>query len=283
MELQQEQIREQQKKMWDTVSPGWKKWDQFIMEFLRPMGDAIIERLEIKEDDVVLDVAAGTGEPGLTIAAIAKRGKVIGTDLSDEMLKIAEAKAVAKGLKNYSTKASDVCELPFDSNTFTRISCRMGFMFFPDMQLAANEMYRVLKPGGRLAISVWGTPDKNFWYTVMTSTLNKYIEIPVLPPDAPGMFRCSKPGCMNDIFAQAGFKHTGEQELTGKVDFVNADSFWRNRVELSETLVALLAKADDITLAAIKNDVYAAINDNSINGRALLDYGVNIVFGEKPL
>jgi len=53
MELQQEQIREQQKQLWNKVSPGWKKWDQFIMEFLRPMGDAIIERLEIKENDIV--------------------------------------------------------------------------------------------------------------------------------------------------------------------------------------------------------------------------------------
>jgi ubiquinone/menaquinone biosynthesis C-methylase UbiE len=162
MELQQDQIREQQKQAWNKVSQAWIKWDQFIMEFLRPMGDAIIKQLEIKEDDMVLDVAAGTGEPGLTIAAIAKKGKVIGTDLADEMLQIAEANAVARGLKNYSTKASDVCELPFDDNTFTKISCRMGFMFFPDMQLAAEQLYRVLKPGGRLAISVWGAPDKNF-------------------------------------------------------------------------------------------------------------------------
>ena len=63
MERQQEQIREQQKQVWNKVSTGWQKWDQFIMQFMRPMGEAIIERLEIKEDDIVLDIAAGTGEP----------------------------------------------------------------------------------------------------------------------------------------------------------------------------------------------------------------------------
>ena len=281
MELQQEQIREQQKQLWNKVSTGWIKWDQFIMQFLRPMGDAIIERLEIKEDDLVLDVAAGTGEPGLTIAAIAKKGKVTGTDLSDEMLQIAEANAIAKGLKNYSTKTSDVCELPFEANTFTKISCRMGFMFFPDMQLAANEMYRVLKPGGRLAISVWSAADKNFWSTAMTGVINKYIEMPTLPPGAPGMFRCSKRGLMADIFAQAGFKQVGEQEMTGKVDFIDADTYWTNRVELSETIIAALAKADEATITAIKNDVYALINANSTHGRALLDFGANIIYGEK--
>ena len=100
MESQQEQIRKKQEQVWNNVSSGWKKWDDFIMEFLRPMGEAIIAKLEIKEDDIVLDIAAGTGEPGLSIAGIAKNGKVVGTDLSDEMLRLADATAAAKGLKN---------------------------------------------------------------------------------------------------------------------------------------------------------------------------------------
>lgn len=283
MELQQEQIREQQKRLWNKVSPGWKKWNQFIMEFLRPMGDAIIGQLEIKEDDIVLDVAAGTGEPGLTIAAITKKGKVTGTDLSDEMLQIAEANAIAKGLTNYNTKASDVCDLPFDANTFTKISCRLGFMFFPDMQLAANELYRVLKPGGRIAVAVWAGPDKNLWYTVMSSVMRNYIETPAPAPGAPGMFRCSEPGVMSNIFAKAGFKHIGVQEITGKVDFIDAETYWGNRAELSETIIGILAKADETTVLAIKNDVYAIIDANSINGCVLLDWGVNIIYAEKAL
>ncbi|MDB5142641.1 MAG: methyltransferase protein [Mucilaginibacter sp.] len=281
MGLQQEQIREEQEQRWNNVSSGWKKWDQFIMEFLRPAGEAIIEQLEIKEDDIVLDIAAGTGEPGLTIAAIAKKGKVIGTDLSGEMLLIAAANAASKGLKNYSTKPVDVSELPFEDNTFNKISCRMGFMFFPDVQLATNEMYRVLKPGGRVAISVWSTPDKNFWYTVITNVINKYIKLPPPSPGVPGMFRCAQPGLMTNVFAQAGFKHVGEQEIAGKVDFVDANTYWQNRMDLSESVIAMLNKADATTIAAIKNDVYAMIDANSINGRALLDYSANIIYGEK--
>jgi len=281
MKLQQEESREQQKQVWNKVSAGWKKWDRFIMEFLRPVSDSIIEKLEIKEDDFVLDIAAGTGEPGLTIAAIVKNGKVVGTDLAEEMLHLANANAATKGLKNYSTQVADVCKLPFADNTFTKISCRMGFMFFPDMQLATNEMYRVLKPGGKVVVAVWSAPDKNFWYTAAINIVKKYIDQPVVPPDAPGMFRCAKPGLMTGVFAQAGFKHTGEDELTGKVDFVDADTYWQNRTDLSESLIAILAKADDATIEAIKKDVYSLISTHSVNGRTLLDFGAITIYGEK--
>jgi ubiquinone/menaquinone biosynthesis C-methylase UbiE len=281
MEPQQLEIREQQKQSWNKFSPGWKKWDSLVMKFLQPMGDAIIEKLKIKTDDHVLDIAAGTGEPGLTIAGIAKNGKVVGTDLSDGMLLIAGANAAERGLKNYSTQAADVCELPFKDNTFSAISCRMGFMFFPDMQLAANEMYRVLKPGGRIATSVWASPGQNSWITGLMEIINKYIDTPPPVPGAPGIFRCAKPGLIADIFAQAGFKNITEQSITGKGDFADADTYWKNMMDVSAPVVAVMDKSDDATKEAIKNDVYNLINTKSKDGRALLDFGATIIYGEK--
>jgi ubiquinone/menaquinone biosynthesis C-methylase UbiE len=283
MEQHEQQIRDQQKQSWNKFSPGWGKWDSLIMQFLRPMGDAIIDHLQIAATDTVLDIAAGTGEPGLTIAAIATGGTVTGTDLSEKMLTIAEANANARGLKNYSTKVADAGELPFGDDTFDKISCRMGFMFFPDMQLAANEMYRVLKPGGRLAVSVWGPPEQNFWVTGITGIINKYFEPAPPVPGAPGMFRCAKPGTMAGLFEQAGFKNIGEQPITGKGDYANADIYWQHMMEVAAPVVAVLEKAGDETRAAIKNDVLAMINAHAINGRALLDFGANIIYGTKPL
>ena len=67
MEQKLLEIREQQKTTWNKFSPGWKKWDEMTLAFLKPMGDAIIEKLNLKDTDYVLDVASGTGNQGLPL------------------------------------------------------------------------------------------------------------------------------------------------------------------------------------------------------------------------
>ena len=173
MEAQLVQIREQQKEVWNRFSPGWKKWDDLTMDFLKPMADAIINRIKPNDTDMVLDVASGTGEPGLTIASMLNGGKVVAIDLAEGMLEVALENAGRRGIKNFETITCDVCELPFPDNSFDAISCRFGFMFFPDMLLAAKEMVRVLKPGGRIAVTVWNEPEKNLWATSIHELLIK--------------------------------------------------------------------------------------------------------------
>ncbi len=282
MEQQLEEIRDQQKASWDKFSPGWKKWDDLMMDFLRPMGDEIIRAIKPAGNDLVLDIAAGTGEPGLTIATMLSGGKVIITDLSDDMLTIAREHAVKRGIKNIETVACDVSELPFDDNTFDAISCRFGFMFFPDMQLAANEMARVLKPGGRVATSVWNVADKNFWVTVMGGTINKNMELPPPPPEAPGMFRCAKPGLIQELFKNAGLKSTYEREVQGKLKCGTSSVYWDLMTDVAAPFVSAMSNADAGMKAKIKEEVFAAINQKFSDGKVDIDASALVVYGEKP-
>lgn len=281
MDIQLEQIREQQKETWNKFSPGWKKWDNLTMEFLKPMGDEIIRLLKPKENDLALDVAAGTGEPGLTIATMLTGGKVIVTDLAEGMLEVARENAAKRGIKNFETKVCDVCELPFADNTFDAVSCRFGFMFFPDMLLAAKEMVRVLKPGGRIATAVWNIPEKNFWVTAIMSTINKNMQIPPPPQGAPGMFRCAKSGLISDLFRQAGCKNISEKEISGKLKSGTADVYWNFMTDVAAPVVAALSKADDAMKAKIKSEVYELINQKYPDGKAEIDSNALIIYGEK--
>jgi len=247
-------ISDLQKKAWDTVSKGWKKWNDFTMNFLTPMGEAIIKALDIKSNDVVLDIASGTGEPALSIAAIAKNGQVYATDLSEEMLSIARTYADERDISNIE---------------------------FPDMQLAANEMFRVCKNGGKVAICVWAAPEKNDWSTTMTKALSKHIEMPKPSTDAPGMFRCAEPGFIKKLFKNAGFKNVKEETISGKIDFETSQNYWLNRTEMSETTISLLNKVDEVTINKIKNDLLEDCNSKLIDGRLIMNYAAIIISAEK--
>ncbi len=281
MNKQQEEIREQQKQSWNKFSAGWKKWDDVTMDFLNPAGKAIIAAIEPGGTDNILDIAAGTGEPGLTIAGMLQGGKVTITDLSPDMIEIAKEKAALLGVRNIETAACDVCELPFPDNKFDAISCRFGFMFFPDMQLAANEMFRVLKPGGRIATSVWNTPDKNIWSTSIMSTINKNIELPPPVPGAPGMFRCAQPGTMKNIFEQAGFKNITEKEVPTKYKCGTLENYWLMMTEVGAPIVAALSKADTATVQKIKTEALNLLREKYGEENTGIDGNALVIAAEK--
>ena len=274
-------ITDLQKKAWDTVSNGWKKWNDFTMNFLKPMGEAIIKALDIKSNDVVLDIASGTGEPAFSIAAFAKNGQVYATDLSEEMLSIARTYADERNISNIEFKAANVSDLPFTNNFFDKISCRMGFMFFPDMQLAATEMFRVCRHGGKVAICVWDAPENNDWSATITKVLSNHIEIPEPQQSAPGMFRCAKPGLVKQLFENAGFKNVKEETVAGKVDFGTPENYWLNRTEMSESTISLLSKAGEATRKEIKDELLTLCNNKLTNGRLIMHYASLIIWAEK--
>jgi ubiquinone/menaquinone biosynthesis C-methylase UbiE len=274
-------IRDQQKESWNKFSAGWKNWDSIVMEFLSPMGKEIIRLIHPSGNDVVLDVAAGTGEPGLTIAAMLTGGKVISTDLSEDMLAVAKEKAVAKNVKNFETKIADVSELPFDDNSFDAISCRFGFMFFPDMLLAAKEMARVLKPGGRIAIAVWNGPQKNLWVTAIMGNINKNMQLPPPPAGAPGMFRCAADGLMQQILKDAGLKNISQTEIDSALKMDDNEMFWKMHTEVGAPIVAALNKADEEMKAKIKADTFSQLDEKFKGQPVTPGASALIIYGEK--
>ena len=280
MQRDSEELREQQKQTWDKFSSGWKKWDELTMNFLQPIGHEIINSLDLKETDIVLDVATGSGEPGLTIAGIVKKGKVIGTDISEGMLSTATANALGREIKNYSTQLSDISQLYFENNYFDAISCRMGMMFFPEMLVAIMEMARVLKPGRKLAVSIWGPPEKNFWINAMMNAMSKHTDFPSQIEGSPGLFRCSKPGFIQDLFKQASLKNIIAKEVSGKIDYFSVRHYWRNMTEVAAPIAAAISKLNDSQKMKVRKEVFAIIQQQNPE-HILLDYNAVVISAEK--
>ncbi len=250
-----DQIREQQKDIWDRFSTGWKKWDALVLSWLAPFGDAMIHKAKLRDGDHVLDVAAGTGEPGLTAAALIPNGRVTVTDLSERMLDVAAGNARHRGLSNFTTEICDASALPFADNSFDAVLCRFGFMFFPDVGAAARQFARVAKPGARICTAVWSGPEKNPWATTIMATIARHVTLPAPMPGAPGLFRCAAGGMMAAAFADAGLLDVDEQEISTTMVHETPERYWTFMTEIAAPVVAGLAQADEATRETIKNEV----------------------------
>jgi len=281
MEQELNQIRDQQRQTWDKFSPGWKKWDAYVMNWLAPVGDELIRSARLHDASHVLDVAAGTGEPGLTAARIASKGKVTVTDLSDRMLEVAAENAARRGIMNFETMQCDAGAMPFSDGRFDAVTCRFGFMFFPDIGLGLKEMVRVSKPGARICAAVWGVPDNNPWATTIMSAIAEHVEMAPVPPGAPGLFRCAPPGFMASAYEDAGLANVVETEITGELEFQTPEEYWTLMTEIAAPVVAGLAKADESTREAIRRTVLERAQQTSEDGKARFRWTALAISGER--
>lgn len=255
-----DEIREAQRATWAGLSAGWAKWDSIIMDQLGPVGSAIIDRLDIAEDQQHLDIAAGTGEPGLSIARLAPKGRVVLTDLAPEMLAVAARRAQAQGITNVETRVCSADDLPFDDATFDSVSVRFGYMFFPDMAKATAEFVRVLKPGGRLGSSVWIEPDRNPWTTILMEAIGTEAVLAPPDPDGPNMYRCATPGCLSALYEGAGLRDVVEWDVGLELVTGSPVEYWEMMSEHVSLAAAALRQVDEPSRDRIRATTIANVS-----------------------
>ena len=281
MSSSHDQIRDQQRLTWDRFSAGWKKWDELVLGWLAPFGDAMIGNVSLTESSHVLDVAAGTGEPGLTAAKRVPQGSVTVTDLSDRMLAVAANNAVRRGLSNFETMNCDAGALPFPGARFDAVLCRFGFMFFPDVDKAAHELARVAKPGARVCAAVWSGPEKNPWATTIMGTIARHVDMPAQPPGSPGLFRCAPAGFMSSAFAGAGLRDIREDELSTSMVHESPERYWEFMTDIAAPVVVGLSKADTPTLGRIRTEVLDLARQSTRDGLVEMKSTAKVIVGTR--
>jgi len=255
-----DEIRDAQRAAWAGLSAGWEKWDSIIMDQLGPVSAAMIERLGVADDQQHLDIAAGTGEPGLTIARLAPRGHVVLTDLAPEMLDIATRRASAQGITNFEATVCGADDLPFSDATFDSVSVRFGYMFLPDLAKATAEFARVLKPGGRLCSSVWIKPEENPWTTIVTQAVATEAVLAPPDPDGPNMFRCAAPGYVGALYEAAGLRDVAEWNVGVELVTQSPAEYWEMISEHVSLAVAALQQVDERARERIEKAVIAEVS-----------------------
>jgi SAM-dependent methyltransferase len=234
---------------------------------LGPVGAAIIDSLDIAEDQQHLDIAAGTGEPGLSIARLAPKGRVVLTDLAPEMLDVAGRRASAQGVANVETTVCSADDLPFDDATFDSVSVRFGYMFFPDLAKATAEFARVLKPGGRLSSSVWVKPEANPWTTIAMQAIASEAEVPPPDPDGPNMYRCAAPGYVSALYEGAGLRDIAERDIDIELVTQSPEQYWEMVSEHVSLAAAALQQVDEPARERIRADAIAKVSAFEKDGK----------------
>jgi len=155
-------------------------YDHPVNSFWERYGRATVARLLINPGARVLDVCCGSGASAIPAAeAVGRQGFVLGVDLAENLLTLARAKAKQRDLNNIEFRTGDMLDLQLPTTGFDAVICVFGIFFVPDMQGAVRELWRHVRPGGRLAITTWGPRffepvNTVFWNAVRTARPDLY-------------------------------------------------------------------------------------------------------------
>lgn len=214
--------------VWDQMAPGWERYHDYMWATTRHVGEWLVDHVDIREGDTILDLAGGPGDIGFLAAErLGSSGKVIVTDFAPQMVAVAERFAGSMGVQNVETRQLDAQQMDLADDSVDGIVCRWGFMLMLDPEAALKECRRVLKNGRPLAFSVWAGPENNPWVTVPGMTMMQLGYEPSGDPFAPGgIFSMSDPGRITSIVEGAGFKIDTIEEMPVEWTFATFDEDW---------------------------------------------------------
>jgi len=249
-----------------------------------PISDALIEAAALEPGKSALDVGAGTGEPALRIAEICGPStRVACTDVIAEMVAAAKREAARRELRNVTFTQCAADALPFRSDQFDAVVCRLGIMFFEDAIASMREMLRVLGPDGRVAFAVWHESKCNPFFSATLEVVARYAQLPPTPPDTRGAFRYAEPGKLARLLARAGATAVSDRVLDFRIEGpVGISDFWPLRVDMSETLRGLLPKLPSGRIRHIQEEVERAIRPYFPGDRMSFPARAIIVSAGKP-
>jgi ubiquinone/menaquinone biosynthesis C-methylase UbiE len=206
----EEYYREYTRTTWNESAESYVS----LAERFIPLRAELVRLLGPSAGESVLDLGTGPGEPAMTIArSVGPTGRVLGVDLSEGMIAVAGKTAKARGLSNVEFRVMDCSALDLPAATFDGVVSSFGFQIFTDPAKAAREARRVLRPGGRIAVSIWSTAEKVPFLDAIVGPMLADAE-----PDETGYlptpYETGGPGEMVQFLAEAGFSDAKERRLT---------------------------------------------------------------------
>jgi len=228
--------------MWAAVAGAWGEHADYVDAAADAMTLRMLDLTRPRPGERVLELACGAGGLGLAAAErVGPDGEVLVSDVVPEMVRIAAERAAARGLANVSSRPLDLDAIDQPAAAHDIVLCREGLMFAHDHGGAVAEVARVLRPGGRVAVSVWGPRDANPWLAAVLDSASAELGIPLPPPGVRGPFSLDDGDELAELFRSAGFADVAVQEVAVPRRAGSVGEWWDRTTALAGPLALRLA------------------------------------------
>lgn len=243
---------------WDKAQAhyenGWKRQ-------LRPAQDLLLEMADLQPGERVIETACGTGLVTVPAAkAVGPDGRVAATDISDRMVEACRERAAGERLDNVDVARMDAEDLDFEDESFDAALCALGLMYVPDPIESLREMRRLLVPGGRAVVAVWGERSNCGWAEVFP-----IVDRRVRSEVCPLFFQLGAPGALSMALSTAGFEDVTEERIDVTLHYGSKDEALL-ATYLAGPVAMAYAKFDDETRQGAHDEYLASIEPYSMNG-----------------
>ena len=245
-----------------------------------PVTARMLDRANLRPGYEVLDIASGGGEPAISVAQrVGPTGRVIDTDLVEDMLVHARAHAQQAGLNNIEFRCVDGELLDFDAGRFDAATMRWGLMFMPEPLTALRRIHQTLKAGARLAIATWAESSRNPFIGLCMEVLGRHCDLPEAVPGAPGIFAFADGDRLQSTLETAGFTDVERETLEFVViEADTAQEYLSTLLDLAGPIAVLYGEMDATARQAFIDDFLTQLERHKVGDMIAL-HGTTWVAG----
>ena len=237
---------------------GWTaaamSYESVVGPLTAQSADATLDAAGVTAGCKVLDVCTGHGV--LAHVATQRGAKVSALDFAETMIA-----AARRNVPTADCQLGDAQNLPYEDDTFDAVVCGFGLLHVPEPDRALVEIHRVLRPGGRVALSVWQRPSQTNGFGVLLSALKAYGRFEVALPHGPDVFQFGELKNMTEALKQGGFNEVDATTVIQTIDVETANGFVEAVLQGSVRMKSLLLAQDHAALTAINAAVAKGVED----------------------
>jgi ubiquinone/menaquinone biosynthesis C-methylase UbiE len=242
-----------------AATEGWRRGATARAQFLGPVTKVMLDLAGLRPGARVLDVGAGTGEQTLMAARrVGPTGSILATDVAASMLAVAAEGARQAGLSNVVTRVVDARDLDVEPDSFDAAIARLALMLIPERERVLNVVRRSLKPGGKFAMIVFSSADKNPLTALTLSVAHRHAGLPP-PPVDPGLFALGDSEVLRAALEGAGFRHVEVRAVPTVRRFSSVEASMQYRMDAGPEVRQLIGEMSEAARVAALTEIETAV------------------------